>query len=649
MDIREANFNTFTLAAQQGLLLTEENGLLMCTADVVAHDKQQKVVNIISSLFFQQLDSSLHTNQQVDLQTDAFLQLVDNIRRIERIFFDRYPAHALAVSALENIRRCVDEIIYASSLQKHSEHTQSHALTWQMMNTLWHLFALVTNSVSDTAMLITDAVKNNLLDDNHPWKQKKYEVAIRLFRNGFERLSNYELKGLIELLEGHIILSQSPLRESLLDIFKKMQLETSDHRRLYYSITGSLRSILESEAFKASFAVAYKAHHEKEPLELAVKLILTLCESRYCEVYLYAFCECLVDRLLKSSNLEAGQQLVDEDFNAITQACYSRMGAVRASVSKGKLQGWININFDPAMQQNIPYVLADIPLASLDGMQVKMVRFIRMGCPTIEGFIYRAAVAPEYVYFLFAQYFQQKTHLYISLQSDIPQLAGDESTRNQACRALQATHTNFFYVVLDQDTDFYQQSAAFSDLSWSAFISIFEERVFGLNMGYDFPLHWKSDPTFVLGVQNIFKMVANMICATGTFATIEQRRNFIEIFQALLVIFCIRFSHADTVNVTCKDAIDRAMKTLSLLLQIVITAQGNADNSIYQKIHRVCTHAPAFLVKKQAMIDSRRKRLMSAFNLINSAEIRAALIKHARALGIIGHSFEVHAKTDQNF
>lgn len=508
------------------------------------------------------------------------------------------------------------------------------------------LFGGVGGVVGATATGVINVLKDNFLHDNHPWKQKKYENALQELRAGFQALSGYAPSDLALQIESGCLLQGSTLKDKLLVVLKSMVKEGENHRQSYYEMLYKLRLALESNEYNAAISAAMLM----DPLDQAALFLLQLCEARYVSVHLYSFCEHLVDGIIALGTEDGvtSDRLQRSDFEAIDRACFSSMGAVRMAVKKGCVRGWLNVGFDPAMQQNVPFVLVDIPFNSFD-LRIRSVRFLRMGSPTIEGYISPAQINLEFRNFIQSLAFQGKRHLYVSLQSDFSYGIGSESGRNRAIKDLQKDFMNFSVVVLDQDSDFYKQQGVFSDLTSEAFMQVFRERLLAEEEGFYFPPAWKEDASFLQSLDATFAICAKIAFGANDAPQASDRRNFIEIYYAFLLIFLTRFANADFVNVTCKDAIDRAMKTLSLFLQIVIIAQGHAENTTYRKIHKVLTHAPAFMVKKQAMIDSRRHRLLQALDVLNAPASQAIIERLANDLGIVGDEIHVQRRDGQSF
>jgi hypothetical protein len=469
--------------------------------------------------------------------------------------------------------------------------------SWNAMGKLGNIFY---NTVGSVTTNISHLVKSNLLDDNHAWKQQKYEYALAEWIHGFSKLSHNKPQVLLNLLDSDRHLKASPLAGALKDVLRSMLQTHDDHRSIYYGTLSALRQALELPQFSIDVANLTSADGKKERVDQLTFLLLQLCEAFFSTIHLYSFCEWLVDRIIDMDTLSHERNCLSaEDFETFDRACNSSMGAVRVAVGKGCLQGYVNVNFDPAMQQNIPFVLADIPICKL--RQTKTVRLLRLASPTIEGYATRAKIAPEFTHFLVSLATQNKNHLYVSLQCDIPRLVGDESERNRVIKDLQASHPNLSVLVLDQESDFYEQSGDFSDLSKEKFLALFIKRLFADDCGYYFPDTLKNDQNYRYFVKTLLQQAAYISFTGDDMCSPMQRNSCIEIFHAILTLFTIKYMDVDTANVSCKDSIDRAMKTITLMFQIIAIARGKALDPTYQKILKVFALAPAFMVKKQAM------------------------------------------------
>jgi len=225
---------------------------------------------------------------------------------------------------------------------------------------------------------------------------------------------------------------------------------------------------------------------------------------------------------------------------------------------------------------------------------------------------------------------EEKIHLYVSLQNDVPKHIGDESSRNSALKEFSHQHPNFKFFVLAQDTDFYNQTGIYAeqDTTRYEFQELLMAELFGesSNTGYYFPDDWKSDVSFVDRMIAICQDLLDVLFHQDPYLSSDECLVFIEIFHACLFLHLMVKTNADVVNLTCKDAIDRAMKTLSVFLSVAAIGQNEEMNTDLLTIQKTMTHGPAFMVKKQSLIVPRRQRVLSALSVLqDSPEVRGRM------------------------
>jgi hypothetical protein len=423
------------------------------------------------------------------------------------------------------------------------------------------------------------------------------------------------------------------------NIFESEKLEnlTLDNaRNNHVNFIINLRAVLDSALFKEA-----SKNHE------LVKVILEICRIRFEEGDFFSF----FNKTMDEFGLKKGGPAIlsDEDFNIIenTLKTNNDMGMRRLLVNLGCLQGHFNVYFDPHLNENIPYLLA-----TLNFGDKKQRKLLRTGSPT-KQFIGTAVLNPEFKGYLTWLKNNGKKHLYISLQNDKGKWIGqgDETGRNQAIKDAEYEFKGTFYaVVLAQDSRFYKQENAKGEplgtQQADQFIKEFyNEMLVKANTGFYFPNGWKTEPNFQKSIDLLLHQVHEVFFNKKEDLTLQEKKDFIEIFYAYLSAFLIYWSNADNVNISCKDAMDRAGKSNSLLMQLLlIIGKRVADLSKKpveqytdmdrqkrkcQRIHQVLSHMGALWVKGQAILDSRRTRLMSAFALMcnKMTEIQSSKVK----------------------
>jgi hypothetical protein len=140
--------------------------------------------------------------------------------------------------------------------------------------------------------------------------------------------------------------------------------------------------------------------------------------------------------------------------------------------------------------------------------------------------------------------------------------------------------------------------------------------------GFYFPDSWKKDPAFKRDVSTILRDVHQTVFNGKDPLTQQERKDFIEITYALLEPYLMQYSECDTCNISCKDAIDRAGKNNSLLMYLGMIVQGKTGSTKHQNQHRVLTHAAAYWVKKQPIVEGRAERLNSAFGVLQRSDVQ---------------------------
>lgn len=482
---------------------------------------------------------------------------------------------------------------------------------------------------------LEEQVKTYLINPKANWKQDKYLYSLENLTRSYEEISGLPLPRQIqELREKDSITS---LQQDFLQILELMQdgVYREDPRKTYYDWMQNMRNVLSK---------SFSSPGSQGDISGVREGLLQLCAARYLGNDLSTFSKNIVDMAIQSGQAELGSleptglEIAREDFDYISQMP-RELKAAKAATEYGKFRGTINQGFDPNMQANVPYVLRKSQLKE-DLLQehAKEVRFLRMGTPTIEPYslsIYsQAHICPLFKGFLEFLKKEEKKHLYISLQSAIAslKLIGDETGRTQAIIDLAQDYPEHFdCVVFSQDSAFYKKPLEEEgDVPFEAFKKAFLEELERPTeeSGYFFPKKWSSQEGFFSELGLLMDAVYREVFAessTDFLMNFSERQDFIEIFQAFLALKCIQKSRADTVNITCKDAIDRAGKTNCLVAKILMIKEGRGKDPLALKELKTLTHAPALMVKKQAIVHSRRERLLSALSYLEDPQIQARI------------------------
>lgn len=406
-------------------------------------------------------------------------------------------------------------------------------------------------------------------------------------------------------------------------IFESENNKINPARNNHTNFITNLRAVLDSPLFKDALAnTKLDINPNSDEHNQLVKVVLEICRIRFEEGHFFEFFNKTMNETFGLKE-EESYKLHENDFTILENLHYDHQ-MFKPEVISGCLAGHFNINFDPHLNGNIPYLFGTL---RVNGRDIKL---LRTGSPTMEGFVEKAKIIPEFKVYLESLLIQGKNHLYISLQNDKSKWmgTGDETARNRVIKELQKEYKNFFAVVLAQDSRFYKQADFEVDKDGNEipqqstqFLNKFYDEMFGYNTGFYFPQAWKDDPAFKKNIRILLRFVHTVIFNdSNKYQTKplsrQERLDFIEIFYAYLSVFLMHYSNADNANISCKDAIDRAGKLNSLLLQLLLIIEGNAMEPKYQRVHQVLTHMGAMWVKGKAILHSRRDRLLSAFELM---------------------------------
>ncbi|MDP1836352.1 MAG: hypothetical protein Q8K75_10565 [Chlamydiales bacterium] len=327
---------------------------------------------------------------------------------------------------------------------------------------------------------------------------------------------------------------------------------------------------------------------------------------------MYEYCENLVTKAMRyRSPSDAANLPFEQQFHAIDNLS-PEFAANRLAVNFGKLKGTINVNFDPHRETNTPYANYSFDYAGKERTN------LRFGTPTWEGYWYSASVVPEFKAFLDALKLEGKKHLYINLQNRNPKYIGDESGRCNALEKLAVEYPEtFFIATFAQDSRFYKQSEQYKDMDVAhQFLAAFEDQMFvDPKSGFHFSknlMHGENRKILTDALHDVHREVFG----GRDKLSLAERQAFIEIAYSLMTLRLLEISGADTYNLSCKDAIDRGGKCSSLLFYIAGLLNDMTNDLDFKQEHMTVTHAPALIVKKQAIIHSRRERLLQALNIL---------------------------------
>ena len=452
---------------------------------------------------------------------------------------------------------------------------------------------------------------NSLKTRNTAWNEQKYALAID------------ELK--LALIDR----TMSPA-ELLLNLQQKSSLSALEKHE-----AAILTALCNPEKF-SSAKNRYRAliTHLRQGLSCNENSVLlnTLCNARFTEVNLHTFGQSLVENMIHTGvdtvtnhpicKTNYLQELpVDAQLEAMTH--YPRNPSTYLKVQLGKLKATINHSFDPHIQTNVPHKQLEF---SIDNDQ--HVTMIGMGTPTIEDGSSPAKINPEFRHFILNH---SGSHLYINLQNNAPKWRiGDESARVRVLTAFsEASSGKLTLITLAQDSLFYHQKGSFGKeiLSIKAFITRLITYLQSGQHGYACPA--PKNTSFWTELENDLQIYARAIFdkqLDDPFSK-NERRDFIELSYPVIIHHFLKECSATSMNITCKDGIDRAGKAQGLFIQYLAIGEPSGFTTERKKLMAAICLARAPIVKAQPMILSRRRRFLSALDRTNEPSCQTRLQK----------------------
>ena len=304
-----------------------------------------------------------------------------------------------------------------------------------------------------------------------------------------------------------------------------------------------------------------------------------------------------------AENLKAG----------LDQLSGAQRGRSFLDVAFGKFRGAQNINFDPSVF-NLSSKIAEVIIKGPDN-NTRTVDIVRMATPTIErglggafGLSDNAELTPEYVMFL--RHYQQtgKKHLDVVKQ----RLTGNERFRSLA--RLEAASDPFagtlFAICLPDDGDLVKMKGKFSGpkLSYSTFKKDAIDHML-TSKEYSLP-QWLDLNKQEFGI--LFNNARDELWP-GKLSTMQmtpdERKLLLDTVYAKIEMRALTKSGATSMNITCKDGIDRGAVGTNIFLRMADAGAGATDSNATAKNLEDVYISGAFQSKQQTPIKSRHQNV----------------------------------------
>lgn len=446
----------------------------------------------------------------------------------------------------------------------------------------------------------------------HRKRSKRYDIVLKELKNSFLQYGGWNLlfemnqqqKSKISLKDKRVIKKFNQLSSSLNTPNKKNKLRHSHFLRL-------LRSLLSH----------FESAKKKNELEGKLYLfLLELCFTKFCRMHFFDYGHKLINEMMSHRD-----QGLTENFLIESNHIHHLSPKVFLERDLRKFNETVcKVVFDPH-KYNHPFLLYKLSLYQEGNL--KIIKMIRMGSPTSERVLKRPQVIEEFKGYLAKLSLTGKNHLYINKQKtwDI------EGRRSDALIDLEKNVENFYLICLPSDGSFYYQDEEYKDCLRA---SEFKQDFFDLLTGkkkrgyYHLPKAFLKDESFLKSLQGILDDVHISLYNGAQILTQKERRYFIEHVYTQLIILCIRQFPVDSMNITCKDGIDRAgCEQFKLLyyFQLYLGLEKDTD-SIYER--QFLVHFPPYLAKSRPMVKERREFLFEFYNHLKDVHSDTLRLKY---------------------
>lgn len=354
-------------------------------------------------------------------------------------------------------------------------------------------------------------------------------------------------------------------------------------------------------------------------------LVHLLCRGLYMSCHGYREIVGGLEGLLESMDERKTEEQRDEkflwkqlknDYEMFKKMFKGRQNASLVKILDSLQEGNCN-SFDPLLQKTMQARLYEL---SYDNHKILNVR---MGCPTVQEYVNKALVNDEFKAFL--RGCTKETHpknlLFINLQD---RTSWREHARCAALEELQnheGFDESFAVATIARETDFaYQLSPYDQDNKVDVFFDHFKAHFGDESSGYYFPKGLKgvlSEEFFeglFNGVHQVFFSGKNMLLR-------DPRLDFIEIFDALLILKIIETAKPDSVCLLCKDGVDSSA-SMNAFLYCLLKLTNSPDplsEEEWLQLNSIL-YLPAMMVRERLIQYDVFSRFISALKTVENVK-----------------------------
>lgn len=455
----------------------------------------------------------------------------------------------------------------------------------------------------------------------HQRRKQRYLIAIQKLRDVFHAQKGWEL--LLELnLKPKVELSLE--EDRLIYLFQKLitklNYPSKSSAKFYIHfnhLLRKMRQLIEGMELKESW------HKRLDDL------LLQFCLTKYHKTHFFTYGSQLLQEMfafltLKGERFDYEEHFENYNFQDEAHLIETSAPFFYLERELRKIDEHFLKRYFDSHRYNLPSLL--YTFAFFRKGELTKVKMVRMGCPTKESWIHPPSIVDEFKGFLICLKKENKNHLYINKQKTW----GEEGRRSSKIIELEQEFEHFFCVCLPSDGDFYHQKNRFATIKTSLdFKMLFDKMLRGkVNLGYyHLPTSWKEDPVFCEGLKRVLDDVHKLYFDEAEKLEAKQRHLFIDIAYTHLILFFLEYAPIHSMNITCRDGIDRAGCEQTKLLYYFQLSLGIEEETQAKKERQFVQHIPVYLAKNRPIVFERRQILENVLGLFTPA-IRKKITSH---------------------
>lgn len=348
-------------------------------------------------------------------------------------------------------------------------------------------------------------------------------------------------------------------------------------------------------------------------------LINAFCRSLYIDLKIFNGLGGNIGQIISEATHEIGLHATERKIGSRLALDYAALQRALKFHPSGPLKKMLNSfesgrykSFDPLHQGNLPSQLYNIYSGD------KRISNIHLPSPTHQEYINKVHVLDEFKSFLrsYGANNSNDVHLIVNLQD---RTSWKEHSRSVAIEELASNalgNSALVVVTLAKETAFANQLSPYDvDNHFEAFEAHFKEHFGDESSGYFFPpaIGASLNSAFV---DQAFDGIHKMFFSGKNVLTREERLNFIEIFDLLLILKLLDLSRPTSFSFSCKDGVDLGASSSALLYLFLKLMNENAFNDEDWKLINSVLYGPSLMMRERAMLHERFQRVLGAFNSV---------------------------------